>query len=98
MARGLAGRGETEIDLVALNEDEKVIRFGSCKRTASKLRPDLAAFDQHVERFLGSHKEYKGWTIEKAAIAPVLGDQAERQAIEARGYLPQDLRDLTQGL
>jgi len=29
---------------------------------------------------------------------PAIEDDEEREAIEARGYLPQDLSDLTQGL
>ncbi len=108
--RGLAGfalshridgfwdRGETEIDLVAVNEDDQVIRFGSCKRTAARLRPDLPRFDRHILQFMRLNQRYEGWTLEKVAIAPELRDQDERRAIQALGYAPQDLRDLTHDL
>ncbi|MFH2009934.1 MAG: DUF234 domain-containing protein [bacterium] len=94
---GYWDRGDTEIDLVALNEDERRIRFGTCKRTAKRLPADLDRFDGHVQRFLDLHRQYQGWTIEKVAVAPVLGGTL-RAAIEQRGCLAQDLTDLTTGL
>lgn len=96
---GYWDRGDVEIDLVAVNGDDRVIRFGTCKRDASRLAPDLESFDEHIERFMKQrgHKEYGDWTIEKVAIAPVI-DDARRAAIEARGYRPQDLPDLFEGL
>ncbi|RMG10288.1 MAG: hypothetical protein D6731_17755 [Planctomycetota bacterium] len=95
---GFWDRGETEIDLVAANEDDRIIRFGHCKRSAASLRRDLANFDQHIERFLRHHKKYENWTIEKVAIAPKIADEGERKAIAAHGYIPQDLNDLTRGM
>ncbi len=96
---GYWDRGDTEIDLVALNEDDRRIRFGTCKRSGTRLRPDLARFDQHIERFLNdrAHKIYRDWSVEKVAIAPVL-DEELRRGIEEAGYVPQDLSDLTAGL
>jgi uncharacterized protein len=41
--RGFWDRGRTEIDLVALNETDKVIRFGSCKRSANQLTADVSS-------------------------------------------------------
>ena len=94
---GYWDRSDTEIDLVALNESEEVIRFGSCKRSESRLLPDLANFDGHIERFLAAHKKYAGWRIEKVAIAPSLSADT-RTKLGERGFVPQDLRDLTTGL
>jgi hypothetical protein len=37
------------------------------------------------------------WQVEKVAIAPSLTTEARRR-IEAAGYLPQSLDDLTEGL
>lgn len=94
---GYWDRSETEIDLTAVNDDDGVIRFGSCKRSASRLAPDLGRFDGHIDRFLDGHPRYRHWTIEKVAIAPVI-DAEQRREIEDRGYRPQDLVDLTAGL
>ncbi len=90
---GYWDRSNTEIDLVAVNEEDKVIRFGTCKRGAAELLPDLPRFEGHVGRFLAAHARYEDWTIETVAIAPVL-DAESRRLIEARGVLPQDLGDL----
>jgi hypothetical protein len=35
------GQSRDELDLVALNEDDKIIRFGSCKRNVDKLSGPL---------------------------------------------------------
>jgi uncharacterized protein len=78
---------------VALNEDDEVIRFGTCKRSAAKLVSDLAGFGAHVGRFLDAHPRYRAWRVEKVAIAPVI-DAGTRRAIEDRGVLTQDLGDL----
>ncbi len=96
---GYWNRNDTEIDLVAANADDKVLRFGTCKRSPARLAPDLPHFDGHIERFLKdkANKKYRNWTIQKVAIAPQL-DPETRKAIEAKGYLPQDLVDLTTGL
>lgn len=95
--RGWWDRSDTEIDLVALNEEDRVIRLGTCKRSADKLLKDLRRFDGHIERFLTAHRRYREWTVERTCIAPRLDPEHRRVASE-RGYLPADLVDLTQGL
>jgi len=90
-------RGDTEIDLVALDETSKRLRLGSCKRSELALIKDLARFDGHVSRFQNAFPHFSDWQVEKVAIAPSLTPEA-RQAIEAAGYLPQSLDDLTLGL
>lgn len=95
--QGFWDRGGTEIDLVALDEAEKVVRLGSCKRSAARLAPDFARFDGHVARFLELSERVRGWRVEKAAIA-TRHDAATRAAAERAGYVPQDLDDLTTGL
>jgi AAA+ ATPase superfamily predicted ATPase len=95
--QGYWDRPGTEIDLVALNEDDQVIRFGTCKRSAAKLPPDLARFAGHIQRFLHAHPKYAHWTQETVAIAPLI-DASTRSAIERSGCIPQDLPDLLRGL
>jgi hypothetical protein len=94
---GYWNRSDTEIDLVALNEESRTIRFGTCKRNPDRLIDDLATFDGHIARFLTEQRAYQSWTVEKVAIAPRLS-AGERTTISRAGYIPQDLIDLTQGL
>lgn len=94
---GYWDKAGTEIDLVALNDETKIVRFGSCKRNADRLVGGLKRFDGHVERFLRLKPELSDWKVEKTAIAPRLSTEARRAAKEA-GYITQDLADLTVGL
>lgn len=94
---GYWDRSDTEIDLVALNADDRVIRFGNCKRNASKLIRSAQTFDGHVEGFLAAKPAYRNWRLERVAIAPAL-DKEARSAISATGAIPQDLTDLIAGL
>ena len=59
--RGYWDRKDTEIDVVAVNDEDRRIRFGSCKRSASKLLRDVSNFKNHVDRFLSVHKKYASW-------------------------------------
>jgi AAA+ ATPase superfamily predicted ATPase len=95
--RGYWDRGDTEIDLVALNETARVIRFGSCKRSAAELVGDLAVLDGHVERFLDQFPAYRRWSVEKVSLAPRIPPEVRRALVE-RGRLAQDLNDLTANL
>lgn len=88
--QGYWDRQGTEIDLVALNEQDRVLRLGTCKRNADRLGPDLAQFDGHIKRFLEATPRLADWRIEKVAVAPRHTSET-RAACEARGYLAQDL-------
>jgi len=99
--QGYWNRKGIEIDLVAIDEESKRIRFGTCKRSASKLRSDLPKCSNHVEHFLTEQRRHgrydETWTVEKVAIAPRI-DAETRREISTRGFVPQDLEDLTAGL
>lgn len=95
--QGYWDRQGTEIDLVALDGDAKVVRLASCKRNPQKLLADLPAFDGHVARFLEAKPHLAGWRVEKVALAPRLKRDL-RARITELGYIPQDLADLTRGL
>ncbi len=97
MVRGYWDRAGTEIDLIAIDEAGERIRIGSCKRNPRRLVEDLAHFDGHAARFLAAFPRFDSWTIEKVAIAPRHCSET-RRACERRGYIPQDLSDLTAGL
>jgi len=95
--QGFWDRGGLELDLVALNEDEHIVRIGTCKRSAERLGPGYAKFDAHIERFRAVSPRLRGWRFEKVAIAP-LHTSETRTSAERAGYIPQDLNDLTAGL
>lgn len=95
--RGYWDRGDTELDLVVLNEDDRIVRLGSCKRSADRLHPDYAQFDAHVTRFLARQPTVSGWRVEKVAITTKHTPDS-RRAAERAGYIPQDIEELTQGL
>jgi uncharacterized protein len=95
--QGYWDKAGTEIDLVAVNETARSIRFGSCKRSPKKLLSDVNNLKQHVERFLQAMPKYQGWTKQYVGISPVL-DAEQRAILAAHDVIPQDLNDLTHGL
>lgn len=94
---GYWDRADVEIDLVAVNEDEHRIRFGTCKRNPERLPGAVDALVRSSGRFLDAHKRFNGWRVEYVAIAPMLGDEL-KVALEARNVIPQSLGELIQGL
>ena len=94
---GFWDKGDIEIDFVAMNEDDKRIRFGSCKRSPRKLVADVNNFRGHVERFLDVFPQYRSWRIELVGFAPEL-DQSARSILHHHDMLAEDLVDLTRNL
>jgi AAA+ ATPase superfamily predicted ATPase len=92
--QGYWDRNDTEIDLVAINETERRIRFGTCKRNAERLVADIPILAGHIGRFLAAHPRYQSWTVEKVSIAPRLSPEIRAQLRQA-GHIAQDLIDLT---
>ena len=95
--RGYWDKAGIEIDLVAVDDANETIRFGSCKRSPAKLLADVNNFRGHVERFLEAMPAYRFWTVQRVAIAPSLTDE-QRTILTRSGVIPQDLNDLTAGL
>jgi len=84
-----------EIDLVALDEPNRRIRFGSCKRDArAHDTAALTKFDQHVALFLAAreHAHLQDWTHEKVLFSPTFS-QEQRLALAAKRYECKDLHD-----
>lgn len=84
-----------EIDLVALDEVNKKIRFGSCKRSASAHDSvALTLFQRHTDNFLKA-KEYQylqEWTQERVLFAPAF-PSAQRKVLTTKGFICKDLND-----
>lgn len=95
--RGYWDRAEVEIDLVAVNEEERRIRFGTCKRNPERLPGAIDALKRSAGRFLDSHGRFDGWQAEYVAVAPDIAPELQ-EALQAREVIPQSLRALTQGL
>ena len=82
-----------EIDLVAINSDDKRVRFGSCKRNArAHDNLSLAKFEAHIQAFLASKegKRLEGWKTEKVLFSPVFLSE-EKKILQPRGYACLDL-------
>lgn len=94
---GYWNSGDTEIDLVALDEASKRIRFGTCRRSEDKLLRGIGSFNAHVARFLDIFPEYKGWKVEKVGLTPRLSPEGRRSA-GRHGLIAEDLTDLLRGL
>jgi hypothetical protein len=90
-------KNDTEIDLVAVNKPDRMLRFGSCKRSPSKLLSDINNFKRHVGRFLDAFPTFKSWKIQYVGISPQLTEE-EREVLRRHDLLPQDLQDLTRDL
>lgn len=93
--RSKDSKRNVEIDLVALDESSKRVRFGSCKRSAdAHTNESLTAFQRHVEGFLATkdHKHIQGWRKEMVIFSPSF-TQSDRRHFENKGYLVRDLND-----
>ena len=95
--QGFWDSADAELDLVALCEPERRIRFGTCKRDAERIPPALAQFDAHIARFLNTYPRYREWTIERTAIA-TRHTAETRRFLGRSGVLAEDLETLTRGL
>ena len=95
-----ADGSDIEIDLVARNADDRVVRFGSCKRSARRHNAAaLAGFSEHIARFLATKegRRLTDWRKEKVLYAPMFSDQEKREHA-GRGFECRDLDDFAKYL
>ena len=90
---GYWDRGDTELDLVALDETRRIVRIANIKRSPEKLLTSEKVFLGHVERFLDAFPHLREWQVERAAITVALSRE-ERAELVRRGYHAEDLMDL----
>ena len=91
---------DIEIDVVALNEDDQIVRFGSCKRNASEHNASaLKSFEGHLARFRTTKegRRLTGWTEQRALYAPLFPPD-QRKHLESLGYICLDLPDFAAAL
>ena len=91
--KGYWDRAGIEIDLVAVSESTRRIRFGTCKRSPDKLLASLPSLRGNVEAFLKHHMHYENWAVEYCAIAPRIASPL-RDKLSAEGVIAQSLTDL----
>ena len=88
-------RSSVEIDFIAWNDEERLARFGSCKRSAGKHdAAALEAFRGHVDRFLATREgsRFREWRRELALFSPRFPAE-QRAALQADGWLCRDISD-----
>lgn len=95
--RGYWDKNDIEIDLVAVDEENRRLRFGTCKRNPERLLAAAQTLQTHAARFLGVHRRFSEWRIDYVAIAPRI-EPTLREHLAAAGTIAQDLADLTSGL
>lgn len=95
--QGYWDRADIEIDLVAVNEDERRIRFGTCKRNPARLPASINGLKASAARFLAAHGRFSNWKVEYVGIAPTVGEDIRAKLAED-GVIAESLTDLIQGL
>ena len=88
------GRPAFEIDVVAWDEQDRHVRFGSCKRNAREhTRESVARFRSAVTEFLRAEgSRFAGWDQQIVLFSPVFSAQ-ERTAFGTQGLVCRDLGD-----
>jgi hypothetical protein len=95
-----ADGSDVEIDMVACNRDNNVVRLGSCKRAPSRHDDQaLLRFDGHVDRFLRTKegRRFSDWRVEKALYSPAF-NAPDRTRLNERGYRCYDINDFAVAL
>lgn len=82
--KGYWDRAGVEIDLVAVSEATRRIRFGTCKRNPAKLIGSLPALRAGAAAFLLHHGEFADWQVEYCAIAPQIAPEHQTRLQEAK--------------
>jgi len=92
--QGFWDRSDIEIDLVAVSDVDRVIRFGTCKRNAARLMGSVESLKSNALRFLAHHRALQDYKQEFVAIAPRIGPSL-RHELACLGVRAEDLIDLT---
>jgi AAA+ ATPase superfamily predicted ATPase len=87
---GFWNRGDPDVDLIFVDEEQERIRFGTCKRNPERLLGSLTKLDEGIQIFLKTHRRFQGWTHERVAIAPFIPDPV-RQQLEGAGVIAEGL-------
>lgn len=84
---------DTEIDVVAVNDTDRQLRFITCRRDPNKLSKALVELDDHIDRFMAQQRQFESWKLERAAVAPQLR-ASQRNTLSVPGVILQDIPEL----
>lgn len=87
-------RGSVEIDLVAIDETSRRIRFGTCKRNPEKLPAAITPLKSCALSFIQAHPRFSQWDIGFVGIAPKIPPKI-RENLRKSNIIAEDLADLT---
>lgn len=92
---GYWNKAEIEIDIVCINDDDKIVHHFSCKRNSAKAVKDLDRLKGHAARFLASTEatQLRGYKQSYVLAAPEFTAEERRMRFESDTRLI-DLRDL----
>jgi hypothetical protein len=90
---GYWDRSGVELDLVAISESTKRIRFGTCKRNSRNLLSSLDSLFAGSKTFLLHNKQFADWHIEYCGIAPRISNEIAHKLKEAN-IMPESLEDM----
>lgn len=87
---------DIELDLVAVDEEAGILRFGSCKRSPSKHdSTSLKRFAEHAQRFMSTREGSRyaaDYEIEMAIYSPEF-TEVQRRRYEDRSFICRDMND-----
>ncbi len=92
--------GDVEIDMIAFDEINRRIRFGSCKISTAGRSPEaLKKIIAHVDRFLATMTgaPYRNWTAERTLYAPIF-TETSRESFKGKRFVCVDLADFERRL
>jgi uncharacterized protein len=84
-----ADGADIQIDLVAADNDEGIVRFGSCKRSSERFTSsELTKLSENVGRFMTTREgaRFANYEAQLALYSPDF-DRNTRRHLEAKGYL-----------
>jgi uncharacterized protein len=91
--KGYWDREGIEINLVAVSESTRRIRFGTCKRNPAKLLGSLPAMRIAAAAFWVHHAQYAEWQVELCAFAPQIPQDVQAE-LQAADVIAQPLQSL----
>lgn len=97
MPEGYWDRQDVEIDLVAINDSDQIIRFVTCKRNPEKLPGSCRKLKMDAKQFLSKHFKFNSYQVEYVAISTAISP-AIAQQINSSGVIAESISTLIREL
>ena len=94
--QGIWNKKELEIDFVCMDDENKIIRFLSCKRSSEKSIQDVKSLENHVYEFFKQSEgyAYRDWRREHILVAPEYSLELRKKELPNASWRLLDFRDL----